>query len=98
VGNDEDPVTEVRGTNGDSRYAIPFRVIPERGKVLNDSDSPVSKEPWNVLSEDVAGSKYANGTGELGPEPASVVFAFALAGVADGLAGEASADEVNSTR
>jgi hypothetical protein len=78
-----------------SRNNVPLAVIPERGKVFNDSDPPVIKEPWNILSEHVSGSKYANGTGELGPEPTGVVFAFALAGDGDWLAGESSADEVN---
>ncbi len=41
VGNDEYPITSVRGTNCESRYAVPFRIIPARGQV----SEYVSKEP-----------------------------------------------------
>lgn len=41
VGNNEHAVTDVRGTDGCSRYAVPLRVIPERGQVPENS----SKEP-----------------------------------------------------
>jgi hypothetical protein len=58
VGHDVDPVTEVRGTDGGSRYAVPLRVIPERGQVPEYVSEPsVSpKEPWDVLHEHEAGS------------------------------------------
>jgi hypothetical protein len=56
--NDPDPVTEVRGTDGGSWNAVPFRVIPEGGQVAKDVPhaSMSSQEPWDVLHEDVAGS------------------------------------------
>ncbi len=44
VGNNEDPVTAVRGTNCGSGYTVPFRIIPARGQVPEN----VSKEPARV--------------------------------------------------
>jgi hypothetical protein len=41
VGHNPDPVAPVRGANGRSRDAVPFRVIPARGQVAeNTSESP----------------------------------------------------------
>jgi hypothetical protein len=56
--DDPDPITEVRGTDGGSGNAVPLRVIPELGQIAKDCphSSVSSKEPWDVLHEDVAGS------------------------------------------
>lgn len=35
---------------------------------VGEDDSEGSKEPWHVFHDDVSGSKYANGSGELKPE------------------------------
>jgi hypothetical protein len=56
VGHNEESVTEVRGTEGGSGYAIPFRVIPARGQVAEYAVKSPSKECCHVLHEDVAGS------------------------------------------
>jgi hypothetical protein len=56
VGNKPEPVTAVRGTNGCSWNTVPLRVIPERGKVSNDSAESSSKESCDVLHEHVSGS------------------------------------------
>ena len=49
VGNHEDPITSVRGAEGGRGYAIPLRVIPDRGQVPEYvSDSP-AKETRYVL-------------------------------------------------
>jgi len=56
VGHDEDPVTEVRGTDGGSRYAVPFALIPARGQVPEYVAHSASKEPWDILHEDESGS------------------------------------------
>ena len=58
--NGEDPVTEVRGTEGSSGNAIPDRVVPERGQVPDHRSPHVpsvdSKEIRDVLQQDEAGS------------------------------------------
>jgi hypothetical protein len=76
MGDDPDPITEVRGADGRCRNAVPLRVIPERGQVpenLAERSAIVdSQEVSDVLHEDEAGSKLANGSRELGPEPTIV--------------------------
>jgi hypothetical protein len=69
VCNNPDSVTEVRGTNGRRRTTLPFRVIPELGQTSENvsHSAPPRQEAWDVLHEDEAGSKLANGSGELGP-------------------------------
>jgi hypothetical protein len=96
VGHNEDPIAEVRGTNGRRRYAVPFTVIPARGQVAENSSHAPSKQSWDVLHDDVAGSYVANQSAQLRPEPAAgPVDPCVLPGVADVLAGEPPADEVN---
>jgi hypothetical protein len=86
----------VRGANGRSRNAVPLRVIPERGQVGDDVLESSTKESCDVLHEDVSGFQYANGAGELGPEPAGIVGAEPLACIGDWLARESSGQNVNS--
>lgn len=75
VGNQEDPVTAVRGTDGGSRYAIPLRVVPARGQVPENSpEVPASKESWNVLHEDESGSYSANGSDNFRPKVSFIGF------------------------
>jgi hypothetical protein len=60
VGHNPESVSLVWGTNGGSRYAIPLRVITERGQVpvnLGCGESVVdSQEVSNVLQQDVTRS------------------------------------------
>jgi hypothetical protein len=56
VGHDEDPITEVRGADGGSWYAIPFRVIPDRGQVSEYVSHSSNKETRDVLQDHVSGS------------------------------------------
>jgi hypothetical protein len=95
VGNHEDPVTEVRGTNGRCRNALPLRVIPEAGQGPEYVSHSSNKEAWDVLHEDVARSKMANGASKLGPQPPLVILSTSFPGEADGLAGEPSTDDVD---
>lgn len=85
----------MRGTDGGSRYAIPFRVIPARGKVAEYVGHSPAKETWYVLQQHESRSNHANETHEIGPEPAVIVLSEPLAGETDGLAGETSSDNVN---
>jgi hypothetical protein len=96
VGNDPDPVSSVRGANGRSRYAVPLRVIPARGQVSEYALHSSSKESWDVLHDDVPGSKLANESGVLAPKTrAFPVESCALAGVGEVLAGEAAGEDVD---
>jgi len=96
VGHNEDAFAKVRGTTRCRRYNLPFRVIPHLFQSRNDITESSFDESWDVLHKDVLGSKVANNTGEFGPEPAGVFLREPFAGETDGLAGETSADEVDS--
>jgi hypothetical protein len=86
----------MRGTNGRSRNARPFRVIPVRGQRPEYGIQPPNKQRCDVLHEDVSGSKHANHAGEFVPESRTLAHEpGALAGEANVLAGEPPADEVN---
>jgi hypothetical protein len=91
----------VRGTEGRCGYAIPDRVVPERGQVPEnlspDGSVSDSKEVRHVLHEHVAGSKLANGSGHLAPQNGlGVIEAVAEPGGRGALAGEAAGDEGRS--
>ncbi len=60
VGNDPDPVSLVRRTNGGSRYAVPLRIIPERGQVSENDAKLSPKQCCDVLHNDVSRQKFAN--------------------------------------
>jgi hypothetical protein len=95
VGNDEEAISPVRGTNGRSGKAVPLRVIPALGQVAENNVNSPSKECCHVLHEDVARSNQANEPDVLGPQPRSLpADPGTLAGVADVLAGESSGPDV----
>ena len=94
--NDEDSLPEMRGTTRCRRNNLPLRVIPHLGQSRDDKIKSSLDESGDVLHKDVAGSKVANNSGELGPEPARVFLRETLTGETDGLTGEAPADEVDS--
>src|SRR5690606_41646964 len=83
VGNNPDAVSLVRGANGASRYAVPFRVIPALGQVSENSSEPQGKVPWDVLQEDVAGSYVANDSEDFGPKMPLVALAPSVSGDAE---------------
>jgi len=96
VGNHEDPVTEVRGADGGSGYAVPLRVIPARGQVSEYVAKSPLKETWDVLQQHPCGSYVANDVHERRPEVPLVLSAELATRKAEGLAGESSGDQVNS--
>ncbi len=74
----------------------PLRIEPEAGQVGEHVLEPSSEEPADVLQEDDARSKIANGAGELEPQAGAlaVLEPSPRTGVADVLAGEAADDGV----
>jgi hypothetical protein len=56
VGQDEDPLALMGGTDIGRSYSTPLRIEPERGKVPENGVHAPSKETADVLHEDVAGS------------------------------------------
>src|SRR5690606_17891347 len=96
VRNDEDSITEVIGANGCRRNAIPFRIIPARGQVSEYDVQPSRKQRCDVFHEHVSGSKLANDPGKFSPQAGTFAFnSGSLSCIANVLAGEASADEIN---
>jgi hypothetical protein len=99
VAHNEDAVSEVRGSKGRRRNTLPLCIVPEGGQgpenFCHALPSVDGKEAWDVLHKDVAGSKVANDSSELGPEPAVIGLASPAASDRDGLAGEAATDEVD---
>jgi hypothetical protein len=88
----------MRRTNGGSRYRVPFRVIPERGKVSENIGKSSSPESPDVFHDDVARSKLANQARVLSPEAASLsVKTRTCASQRDVLAREPAADGVDGS-
>lgn len=94
VGHNPEPVTSVRGANGCSRYAVPFRVVPALGQVPENSSEPQGKVPWHVLQEHEAGSNVANDSEDFGPKMTLVRLSESRAGEAEGLAWVPACEEV----
>lgn len=99
VGNEEQPITLVRGTEGDRRYAIPVRVIPARGQVPENVAHPPIKESCHVFHDEVSGSHHANGSHHLPPESrAGPGQAGAEPGMAKVLARETATQDVDGLK
>ena len=86
----------MRRTNGGSRYNVPSRVIPERGKVSENSGKSSSPQSPDVLHDDELRSKLANQAAVLSPQSASFsVETRTSASHRYVLAGKAAADGVD---
>jgi hypothetical protein len=96
VGNDEEPVPEVRGTNGCRRYALPFEVVPEGDQVGGNLSESESKDSWHVFQQHPFGSYQAKACGHVRPQMSGVVGAAAGPGMGERLAGESTANKVRS--
>ena len=93
--DDEDSLSEVRGTDRGSRYSLPFRVIPAFHQACDDIGKPSPYKPGHVLHEDVAGSKQPNNSGELGPDPSWICLCASSSSVTNRLARESSAEKID---
>jgi hypothetical protein len=100
VGQDEEALAEVRRADLRRAETIPCCIEPEAGQrpenLFSGTASVDSKEPWDVLDKDPLGSNVPNDAPDVGPEPARVRRAEALARVTRGLAGEAGRDEIHA--
>src|ERR1700740_824397 len=83
--------------NGGSRYAVPLRIIPERGQVSENVSEPSMKQVCDVLHDDEARSKFANKASVMRPEAAALTSEpHALSRTTDVLARETPADDIDS--
>jgi hypothetical protein len=61
VGNDEDALSAMAGSNGGRWYNCPFRIPPDVGKVSEDIGKSKSEVSSDVLQDCVSWSHRANG-------------------------------------
>jgi hypothetical protein len=86
----------MRGTNGGSRYAMPFRIIPDLSQRPENSVQSPSKQRCHVLQHNDSRSEFANQANGL--EEQSGAFAVKScpeSGVGNILAGKSTADDVD---
>jgi hypothetical protein len=86
----------MRGTNGGSRYAMPFRIVPDLGQRPENSVQSPSKQRCHVFQHNDSRSEFANQANGL--EEQSRAFAVKScpeSGVGNILTGEASANNVD---
>jgi hypothetical protein len=101
VGNNPDSVAPVRGANGESWYAIPPEIIPERGQGPENLSKSSTKERCDVFQNEVLGSpsccdKLANQSDDFPEEArASAVKPSPGTRVTEVLAGESSTDDID---
>ena len=97
VGHHPKAVTLVRSSDVACSEHHPLRIVPERGKVFEDDAEPPVDEERAVLDEDVARHDFADDSGHLTPEAASLaVDACAAASGRDVLTGKSSRYDVNT--
>jgi hypothetical protein len=82
------------GTNRGSRYALPFRVIPDLGQVSEYVSHSGRSETWDVFHKHDPGSYVANDSEELGPQPSGVVLCSSFTSERNRLAREPSDDGI----
>jgi hypothetical protein len=68
VGNQQHSVTDVMQTEGTRWDTVPLRIVPERGKVPeNSAHRFVSKQTWDVLNKCEPGSNLPKKPGIFAP-------------------------------
>ena len=96
VSDDPDAVASVMCANVGSWYAVPLRIIPDRGQVSENSAHSSTKQRCDVLHDDEARSKLASKAHDFTPE--SRAFSSepcSKSRKGQVLAGEASADDID---
>jgi len=95
VGNNEDPVSSVRGVDGTSRYNKRLRGVPEVSQVRKHVVEPQCDMPSNVVANKPTGSDGFNKSAYLRPEVTVIFLAFSLPGMTKRLARVSSVNKVN---
>lgn len=95
VGQDEESLTLVRGSNVGRGEQTPLRIEPEFGKVGKHFGEPKRKVSSDVLEEREGGGDLFEDPPDLGPEVAFVVCASSLPRCAERLARVPAANEIH---
>jgi hypothetical protein len=96
VGNNPNAIPFMGRAKSSNWYAVPLRIIPERGQVSENTVKPSTKQSCDVLQQYELGSKVANEAAYFGPQTRSgAVKSSAFSGEADVLAGEPAADDID---
>jgi hypothetical protein len=86
----------MRGTNGRSRYAMPFRIIPDLGQRPKNSVHPPNKQRCHVLQHNHSGLQFSNHANGFKEQSGSfAVKSCPESGVGNILAGESTADNID---
>lgn len=86
----------MRRSHRGRRYNTPFRIKPADGQVAEDvSDKPSNKESCDIFQEDELGSKDANDSSDVRPQPTRVGAAAPLTSERDWLTRETGAKDLN---
>jgi len=86
----------MRGTKGGSRYAMPFRIVPDLGQRPKNSVQPPSKERCHVFQHNASGSQFANHANGLEEQPGALpVKPCPSSGEGNILAGKSAADDID---
>jgi hypothetical protein len=94
--DDEHPVPDMRGTNGGSRYAMPFRIKPDLGQRPENSVQSPSKQRCHVFQHNNSRSEFANQANGLEEQSGAFsVKSCPESGVGNILTRETTADNVN---
>jgi hypothetical protein len=93
VGQNPDPFSAVGRTGVNRPQHTPFRIVPHRGQVPENSSESPRSEHWGVFHEDETGSNLANDPSKFRPEAGAFSFdSGTLSCCADVLAGESPTD------
>jgi hypothetical protein len=86
----------MRGTNGGSRYAMPFRIIPDLGQRPENSVQSPSKQRCHVFQHNASGSQFANHANGLKEQPGPLpVKPCPSSGVGNILTRKSAADNID---
>jgi len=97
VGHNPDSISAVWQSNAGSSYAMPFRVIPERGQVSENFSKPSRKQRCDVLHDDVVRSYFANEARVVTPQSRPLACKpCPRARKTDVLAWKSSADDIDA--
>lgn len=84
VGNDPDPVSLVRRTNGGRGDTMPFRIVPERHEVAEDNVQSLSAKARGVFDDDPRRRDFPDDAGVVFPESTSFSMNALAARIRDG--------------